>query len=66
MDTDDDEIILYVLESAAVGSIVKIGKDAGGNPSTRNAIFAAMDEDTKAELTSERRMICGMTPLPDR
>ena len=48
MESDDNEIVLYVLESAAVGSIVKIGKDAGGNPSTKNAIFAAMDEDTKA------------------
>ena len=47
-ESDDNEIVLYVLESAAVDSIVKIGKDAGGNPSTRNAIFAAMDEDTKA------------------
>ena len=46
--TDDDEIVLYVLESAAVGSIVKIGKDAGGNPATINAIFGATDEDTKA------------------
>ena len=48
MESDDDEIVLYVLESAAVGSIVKIGKDAGGNPATINAIFAATDEDTKA------------------
>ena len=48
MESDDNEIVLYVLESAAVGSIVKIGKDAGGNPSTKNAIFAAADEDTKA------------------
>ena len=48
MASDDDEIVLYVLESAAVHSIVKIGKDAGGNPSTKNAIFAARDEDTKA------------------
>ena len=48
METDDNEIVLYVLESAAVGSIVKIGKDAGGNPATINAIFAATDEDTKA------------------
>ena len=47
-ESDDNEIVLYVLESATVGSIVKIGKDAGGNPSTKNAIFAAMDEDTKA------------------
>ena len=47
-ESDDNEIVLYVLESAAVDSIVKIGKDAGGNPSTRNAIFAATDEDTKA------------------
>ena len=46
--SDDNEIVLYVLESAAVGSIVKIGKDAGGNPATINAIFGAMDEDTKA------------------
>ena len=45
---DDNEIVLYVLESAAVGSIVKIGKDAGGNPATINAIFGATDEDTKA------------------
>ena len=50
MESDDNEIVLYVLESAAVGSIVKIGKDAGGNPSTRNAIFAAMDEDMPAKF----------------
>ena len=49
-ESDDNEIVLYVLESAAVGSIVKVGKDAGGNPSTKNAIFAAMDEDTKADF----------------
>ena len=48
LETDDDQIVLYVLESAAVESIVKIGKDAGGNPATVNAIFAATDEDTKA------------------
>ena len=47
-ESDDNEIVLYVLESAAEKSIVKVGKDAGGNPSTKNAIFAAMDEDTKA------------------
>ena len=46
--SDDDEIVLYVLESAAVDEIVKIGKDAGGNPATTNAIFGATDEDTKA------------------
>ena len=40
----------YVLESAAVRSIVKIGKDAGGNPATINAIFTATDEDTKADF----------------
>ena len=50
MESDDNEIVLYVLESAAVGSIVKIGKDAGGNPATINAIFGATDEDTKAEF----------------
>ena len=49
MESDDNEIVLYVLESATVGSIVKIGKDAGGNPATENAIFAAADEDTKAK-----------------
>ena len=49
-ETDDNEIVLYVLESAAVNSIVKIGKDAGGNPATTNAVFAATDEDTKNEF----------------
>ena len=48
--SDDDEIVLYVLESAAVDEIVKIGKDAGGNPATTDAIFAATDEDTKASF----------------
>ena len=41
----DDQITLYVLESDPVGTTIKIGKDAGGNPSTVNAIFAATDED---------------------
>ena len=46
----DDEIVLYVLESDAPEAIVKIGKDAGGNPSTVNAVFPATDEDTKSEF----------------
>ncbi len=44
--TDADGIQLYVLESAAVDETVKIGKDAGGNPSSRDAQFAASDEDS--------------------
>ena len=46
----DDEITLYVLESAGVHETVKIGKDAGGNPATVNAVFVATDEDTKPEF----------------
>ena len=47
-ETDNVEgIALYVLESAAVGSVVSIGKDpGGGSPTTIPAIFTALDEDT--------------------
>ena len=36
---------LYVLESAAVGTVVSIGQDAGNNPTTIPATFTASDED---------------------
>ena len=39
-------VALYVLESAAVGDIVKVGQDAGGAPATAEAQFEATDEDT--------------------
>ena len=41
----DMPIELFVLESAVVGTIVSIGQDAGGNPTTTNATFTATDED---------------------
>ena len=43
---DGGAVKLYVLESAAVGAIVKVGQDAGGNPATVDAQFEATDEDT--------------------
>ena len=46
IDEDDGDIKLYVLESAKVHTVVKIGQDAGGNPATREAQFVATDEDT--------------------
>ena len=39
-------IELYVLESAAVGTVVSIGQDAGNNPTTIPARFTASDEDS--------------------
>ena len=45
---DGGAIKLYVLESAAVDEIVKVGKDAGGNPGTTDAQFEASDEDSAA------------------
>ena len=45
---DGDAIKLFVLESAMVDSSVKVGQDAGGNPSTRSAQFEATDEDSAA------------------
>ena len=44
--TDADGIQLFVLESAAVDETVKIGKDAGGNPTSTDAQFQAMDQDS--------------------
>jgi hypothetical protein len=41
-------IELYVLESAAVGTVVSIGQDAGNNPTTIPARFTASDEDSAA------------------
>ena len=41
-------IELYVLESAAVGTIVSIGQDAGNNPTSIPARFTALDEDSAA------------------
>ena len=41
-------IDLYVLESAAVGTAVSIGQDAGNNPTTIPARFTASDEDSAA------------------
>ena len=41
-------IELYVLESAAVGTVVSIGQDAGNNPTTIHARFTASDEDSVA------------------
>ena len=41
-------IELYVLESAAVGTVVSIGQDAGNNPTTIPARFTALDEDSAA------------------
>ena len=46
IDENDGDIKLYVLESAAMNEIVKVGQDAGGNPATRDAEFEADDEDT--------------------
>ena len=40
---------LYVLESAAVGTVVSIGQDAGGNPTSIAADYPATDEDDNAE-----------------
>ena len=40
-------IELFVLESAVVGTKVSIGQDAGNNPTSINAIFTAIDEDTR-------------------
>ena len=42
-------IELFVLESAEVGTKVSIGQDAGNNPTSINAIFTAIDEDTRDE-----------------
>ena len=39
-------IELFVLESAAVGTILSIGQDAGGNPTTISATFTASDQDS--------------------
>ena len=41
-------IMLYVLESAAMGTVVSIGQDAGSNPTTIPATFTASDEDSAA------------------
>ena len=41
-------IELFVLESAAPGTAVSIGKDSGGNPNPTPAKFMAMDEDSAA------------------
>ena len=41
-------IKLFVLESAAEDSTVKIGKDSGGNPNPAVAKFTATDEDSAA------------------
>ena len=41
-------IDLYVLESAAVRTVVSIGQDAGNNPTTIPARFTASDEDSAA------------------
>ena len=48
VDGADGSIDLFVLESAAAGESVKVGQDAGGNPSTRSAQFEATDEDSAA------------------
>ena len=48
---DGGAVKLYVLESASVGEIVKVGQDAGGNPATTDAQFDASDEDTRAGWT---------------
>ena len=44
----DMPIELFVLESAAVGTVVSIGQDAGSNPTTVPAIFTASDQDSAA------------------
>ena len=41
-------IALYVLESAAVGTVVSIGQDAGNSPTSIPAMFTASDEDSAA------------------
>ena len=54
--SDDEDLVddmsgyieLYVLESSAVNDVVKIGQDAGGNPSVEDATFTATDEDGAA------------------
>ena len=45
---DGGSIELFVLESALEDETVKVGQDAGGNPSTRSAQFKATDEDSAA------------------
>ena len=54
--SDDEDLVddmsgyieLYVLESSEVNDVVKIGQDAGGNPSIEDATFTATDEDGAA------------------
>ena len=45
---DGGAINLFVLESAAVGTVVSIGQDAGNNPTATEATFTASDEDSAA------------------
>ena len=46
VDEVSNSVKLFVLESAAVNDVVKIGQDAGGNPSVEDATFTATDEDS--------------------
>ena len=48
VDEVSSSVELFVLESSAVNDIVKIGQDAGGNPSIEDATFTATDEDGAA------------------
>ena len=47
-ESESDNIVLFVLESAAIGTVVSIGQDAGNNPTAINATFTASDEDSVA------------------
>ena len=47
-ESESGQIDLFVLESAAVGTVVSIGQDAGNNPTSRPATFTATDEDSAA------------------
>ena len=45
-ESESGYVELFVLESAAIGTVVSIGQDAGNNPTSINATFTATDEDS--------------------